>query len=284
MQNLKPIIAKNISNLRQEKNMTQSDLAQRLNYSDKAVSKWERAESVPDIAVLKKIADLFEVTLDYLVTDIHEEKATENNTVNNSDNINIANQKDAASDISFSSDDNSRSDASFPSDDNGRLKNDSTDNSSLSNNSQGNSSLQNNNTANTTTDKGKPKLKFTYMSSPLRKHGFITGISIILVWLVATLAFVMADIFTNDTYFHWLAFLYAIPVSAIVWLVFNSLWFNKRRNYFIISLLMWSSLLSIVLSLLPFGKKMLLMLILGIPGQVIIYMWSSLKKKVELTE
>lgn len=284
MQNLKPIIAKNISNLRQEKNMTQSDLAQRLNYSDKAVSKWERAESVPDIAVLKKIADLFEVTLDYLVTDIHEEKTSEDYMAKNPDNFNTANQEGAASDISFSSDDNSRSDASFPSDDNGRLKNDSTDNSSLSNNSQGNSSLQNNNTVNTITDAGKPKLKFTYMSSPLRKHGFITGISIILVWLVATLAFVMADIFTNDTYFHWLAFLYAIPVSAIVWLVFNSLWFNKRRNYFIISLLMWSSLLSIVLSLLPFGKKMLLMLILGIPGQVIIYMWSSLKKKVELTE
>ena len=108
--------------------------------------------------------------------------------------------------------------------------------------------------------------------------------SIILVWLVATLAFVLANIFIRNTFFHWLAFVYAIPVSAIVWLVFNSLWFNKRRNYFIISLLMWSSLLSIVISLLPLGKRMLLILILGIPGQIIIYMWSGLKKKVELTD
>lgn len=240
MQNLKPIIAKNISNLRQEKNMTQSDLAIKLNYSDKAVSKWERAESVPDIAVLKKIADLFEVTLDYLVTDVHEDISNISETT----------------------------EANIPLDDE----------------IYDSESLKNPTSDITVPDDNKPKLKFTYMSSPLRKHGFITGISIILVWLVATLAFVMADIFTNDTYYHWLAFLYAIPVSAIVWLVFNSLWFNKRRNYFIISLLMWSSLLSIVLSLLPFGSKMLLMLILGIPGQVIIYMWSSLKKKVELTE
>ena len=67
MKDLKPIIAKNITSLRQAAQMTQSELAERLNYSDKAVSKWERGESVPDITVLKEIADLFGVTVDALI-------------------------------------------------------------------------------------------------------------------------------------------------------------------------------------------------------------------------
>ena len=67
MEDLKHIIAKNICDLRTAKGMTQLELAEKLNYSDKAVSKWERGESVPDITVLKEIADLFDVTLDYLV-------------------------------------------------------------------------------------------------------------------------------------------------------------------------------------------------------------------------
>ena len=45
MEDIKPIIAKNIIQLRQKARMTQSDLAQRLNYSDKAISKWERGVS-----------------------------------------------------------------------------------------------------------------------------------------------------------------------------------------------------------------------------------------------
>lgn len=52
--------------------MTQLELAETINYSDKAVSKWERGESLPDIVTLKKIADLFGVTVDYLITE-HEE-------------------------------------------------------------------------------------------------------------------------------------------------------------------------------------------------------------------
>ncbi len=61
--------AKNVSTLRSEKKMTQSELASKLNYSDKSVSKWERGESVPPIETLKAIADLFGVTIDYLISD-----------------------------------------------------------------------------------------------------------------------------------------------------------------------------------------------------------------------
>ena len=71
MTDIKQIIAKNISALRQDKELTQIELAEKLNYSDKAVSKWERGESLPDIGVLTQIADLFEVPLDYLVRREH---------------------------------------------------------------------------------------------------------------------------------------------------------------------------------------------------------------------
>ena len=71
MEDLKPIIAKNITVLRQNAKMTQFDLAEKLNYSDKAISKWERAEAIPDVSVLKSIADLFGVTVDYLLQDGH---------------------------------------------------------------------------------------------------------------------------------------------------------------------------------------------------------------------
>lgn len=71
MEDLKPIIAKNIVELRKSKNLTQMELAQKLNYSDKAVSKWERAESIPDIAVLKEMADMFGITVDYFLESEH---------------------------------------------------------------------------------------------------------------------------------------------------------------------------------------------------------------------
>lgn len=74
MENLKHVISKNIVDLRKSMNWTQAELAQKLNYSDKTVSKWERAEAIPDIIVLKAIADLFEVSVDYLLVADHEEK------------------------------------------------------------------------------------------------------------------------------------------------------------------------------------------------------------------
>ena len=58
---LTQIIAGNIAQLRKANGMTQAGLAEQLGYSDKSVSKWERAEGVPDVLCLKKIADLFDL-------------------------------------------------------------------------------------------------------------------------------------------------------------------------------------------------------------------------------
>ena len=64
-------IATNISAMRNSSGMTQAQFAEKLNYTDKAISKWERGESVPDIAVLWQIADMFDVTVDWLISN-HE--------------------------------------------------------------------------------------------------------------------------------------------------------------------------------------------------------------------
>jgi len=74
MEDLKKVVANNIIKYRKRAKLTQVELAERLNYSDKAVSKWERGDSLPDIVVLNDIAKLFNVTLDSLVSD-KEEKA-----------------------------------------------------------------------------------------------------------------------------------------------------------------------------------------------------------------
>ncbi|MBE5756988.1 MAG: helix-turn-helix transcriptional regulator [Clostridiales bacterium] len=77
MEKIENIFAKNLIILRKKNNLTQVNLAERLNYSDKSISKWERAEAIPDVVVLKQIADLFNVTVDYLITDHNGEKEVE---------------------------------------------------------------------------------------------------------------------------------------------------------------------------------------------------------------
>ena len=65
------VIAGNIGKLRREAGMTQLELAEELNYSDKAVSKWERGESIPDVIILKQLADRFSVSVDFLLRADH---------------------------------------------------------------------------------------------------------------------------------------------------------------------------------------------------------------------
>lgn len=67
MNNVKEMLPKNLVKLRSERKMTQSEVAEKLNYTDKSVSKWERGEAIPPIDVLKDLADLYGVSLDYLV-------------------------------------------------------------------------------------------------------------------------------------------------------------------------------------------------------------------------
>ena len=68
MDDLKVITASNIINLRTAKGLTQAELGALLNYSDKSVSKWERAEAVPDAYVLKNMSEIFGVSVDYILS------------------------------------------------------------------------------------------------------------------------------------------------------------------------------------------------------------------------
>ena len=185
-----------IRKLRIENHLTQKQLAERIGVTDKAVSKWERGDSLPDVIVLKEIADLFGVTLDYLVQSEHRQETRPT----------------------------------------GLLQ--------------------------------------------LHNHGFIVGMSILLVWLLAVVAFITLDVSTpNGTPASWLAFVAAVPISMIVWLVFNSIWFNPRRGFLIVSLLMWTLLGAVYVNCLMFGHNPWRLFLIGIPGQIIIAFASMLRYK-----
>ena len=80
---LRDIVAQNIFYLRTINHLTQYELGEKINYSDKAISKWERAEGVPDVYVLKNMANLFGVTVDYMLTEhLEQDKKIEKKPVN----------------------------------------------------------------------------------------------------------------------------------------------------------------------------------------------------------
>lgn len=194
MEDYKRIIANNITELRKAVPLTQAELAERLNYSDKAVSKWERGESIPDVIVLKQIADIFGVSVDYLLEEVHPLKATMQSVPR-------------------------------------QLK---------------------------------------------QNRLLITGVSCVLVFLIATLVFVILASVTELSRL-WLAYVYCVPVCSILLIVFNSVWGKAKLNFFFISLLVWSILASIYLSIGSYEQW--LIFTIGIPAQVIIIMWSGIKAR-----
>ena len=68
LEELKLVTAGNLINLRTGAGMTQAELGAELNYSDKSISKWERGEAIPDAYVLTQIAELFGVSVDYILS------------------------------------------------------------------------------------------------------------------------------------------------------------------------------------------------------------------------
>ena len=196
MEDVKSILAKNITELRLQNNMTQLELSEKLNYSDKTISKWERGESSPDISVLVELADLFGVSLDTLIRSECIEKI---------------------------------------------------------------------------------EIKQTTEQTKYNRR-VISYISECVSWIVAVFAFIITTLILKGTTFQWLYFVYALPVSLIVKLIFNSIWFNPRQNYLIISALMWSLLASVHITFLYFGINVSLVYLLGVAGQIVIVLWSFINK------
>jgi transcriptional regulator with XRE-family HTH domain len=71
MENIREIIAKNLVILRKENNLTQIKLAQKINFSDKAVSRWEKGEVLPDIETLYKLSEIYSVPISSILEE-HE--------------------------------------------------------------------------------------------------------------------------------------------------------------------------------------------------------------------
>ncbi len=78
-----------ISKIRKEKNMTQKELAKFLNVSDKAVSKWERGESYPDVALLPILAKILNISIDELLSS-QIQTSGEQEASNNEEKINTS--------------------------------------------------------------------------------------------------------------------------------------------------------------------------------------------------
>ena len=68
MEEARLALASNLIKLRTHAGMTQAELGEKLNYSDKTISKWERADALPDVLVLKQISRLFHVSMDDLLS------------------------------------------------------------------------------------------------------------------------------------------------------------------------------------------------------------------------
>ena len=78
MKDVKPIVAENLAALRKKRGMTQAELAERLDYSDKAISRWEHGDTLPDMNVLCELCEFYGISLDYLTEkhDAEEEQIT----------------------------------------------------------------------------------------------------------------------------------------------------------------------------------------------------------------
>ena len=113
----------------------------------------------------------------------------------------------------------------------------------------------------------------------VRARGFVTGMSILLVWMAAMVMVIVFQTVSANHLFHWFVFACAVCASLILWLVMNSIWFNRRRNYLIVSVLMWTMLVASHITLLMWGINVWLIYLLGIPAQVIIFLWSGVTIK-----
>ena len=208
---LKSRIGANIAFYRKRSGLTQAQLAETLNYSDKAVSKWERGESIPDVLTLMQIAGQFQVTVDALLGDVNA--LPENPT---------------------------------------------------------------------TLERAMTQVSEKALKRKANKN-IILALSSTLVWFVALFVFVVFSSF--DIPNSWLAFFYAVPVNAIVLLSLRSAWHDFRWNKLLISAIVWGSLVSIYLSVLAFlNFNAWKVFLLGIPGQIAIFLWFRMFKQAKEEE
>lgn len=196
MDDLKTVIAKNLVELRTKAHLTQLQLAEMLNYSDKAVSKWERGEAIPDIRVLMRISEIFGVTLDDIVKD------------------------------------------------------------------------------GSVTPQIQPKKKIS------GKRAFITAMSAVLVWFIATGIFIVFYFIEPTADYAYLVFVVAPLATAIVLNVFSVMWGTRLTTAIASSLIVWSCVLIFHIFVLTFTdfKKIYFLYIVAAVFELLIIMWFSYRR------
>lgn len=211
---LKSVITKNLVKYRKANKLTQIELAEKLQYSDKNISKWERGEALPDLVVLKQIADIYGISIEDLMTDSEQISEKPKEEILQQENL--------------------------PQD--------------------------------------SKKLRFFNKQQTL-----ICSLSIGIVWLVATIVFVLLNIFAvSSAWPFWHLFIMAIPVSFVVMLVFSSIWCTNLFNGIVVSFLIWSVAIAFNVCV-PIDNNWLIY-ILAIPLQILDILWFSLRKLNRITK
>lgn len=184
---LREYFAKNLTHYRKQLGLTQIELAEKLNYSDKSISKWERGDGLPDLAVTVQLAEIFGLTVNDLIA-----------------------------------------------------------------------------------EKPKRRLMTT------RNKIIITLLSMGVAWLVATVLFFLCEILFPDIKGWWLFYIYAIPTSAIVGIVFSCIWWKKIYIFTAISTLIWSIALCVMLTVSV--PKISLIFIVAAVVQILTVLWFLIKR------
>ena len=181
----------NLACYRRDLGLTQLELAAKLNYSDKSVSKWERGEGLPDLYIIACIADLFGVTVDDMI--------------------------------------------------------------------------------------GEKKIKRPIL---YRNKIIITALSAGLVWLIATILYFVFSLSLHN-FPSWQFFVYAFPISSIVFTVFSCLWWNKLCKFLSVSAIIWSVVSCIYIIITYFtGGVQSLNLIFAVAGvlESLTLLWFLMKR------
>lgn len=187
-ENLRQYFSNNLSHYRKQLGLTQTELAERLNYSDKSISKWERGDGLPDLAVTARLAEIFGLTVNDMIC-----------------------------------------------------------------------------------EKPRRRLMTT------RNKIIITLLSIGVAWLIATILFFLFEIILPSVNSWWLFYIYAIPASAIVGIVFSCIWWKKIHLFAAISTLIWSISLCIMLTVNV--NKISLIFIVAAVLQILTILWFMIKKQ-----
>lgn len=193
MKDIKQTIANNLIALRKKNNLTQNELAEKINYSDNAISRWEHAEVTPSIETLQQIADVFNVPLTSLIEDNAVKTAEKN------DRVQMVN-----------------------------------------------------------------KLA-------------IILISVSLVWLLATIIFVCAQLIFDYTF--WKIFLWSIPTVSLVMYPFHKYWGRHYYKFTILSVFLWTLLVAIYVQFYYLTHWLWLIFIIGVPIQIALAIWAFVKPK-----